>query len=310
MPPTTGKPLSTSKVREPFPARKADEAKAEKKAPQKPAAVAREWADAIMIAFLLAMFIRVFVVELFKIPSPSMTPTLLGTEPGRQEMSYFDVNRDGKEDRLLVSAYDPYVQVYENTGERFVYAGSFDPGPDRELWLRKARQVQDRIIVGKFLYWFSTPKRGDITVFKVPDKIFAPDKPIYIKRVTGLPGETITFEPAPGSPGHENTMGYLVADGERVTKPSFFETQRYEYRDMHFSDRDFSKLPSYVKYNSRGMTYDLQEVKVPDDGVLVMGDNTVASYDGRYWGEVPFNRLRGRAILRYWPVLPLPNFLR
>ncbi|HOR28949.1 MAG TPA: S26 family signal peptidase, partial [Candidatus Sumerlaeota bacterium] len=41
-------------------------------------AILREWGDALVVAFVLAMFIRVFMLELFKIPTGSMTPTLIG----------------------------------------------------------------------------------------------------------------------------------------------------------------------------------------------------------------------------------------
>lgn len=266
--------------------------------------MAREWADALVIAFLLAMFIRVFVVELFKIPSPSMTPTLLGTEPPRQAVSFYDVNGDGEKDMILFSGSSRWVNVYEKKGNSYSYAGEWDPGYDLDLWMRKAQQRRDRIVVGKFLYWFRPPRRGDIVVFKVPESIFESAKPIYIKRVAGLPGETLAFDPAPGVPGHEDTMGWLVADGKRVTSPAFFASHTYEWRNVP-GISPFG-APPFATYRFRGSGADLLRVRVPKDGVYMLGDNTVSSRDSRYWGDVKFDRLRGRAVLRYFPQ---PSFL-
>lgn len=246
-------------------------------------AAVRDWIDPLVVAFLLAMFIRLFVAELFRIPSSSMTPTLLGMEAPR--VTFHDVDGDGDEDMLLKST-DPrrgYVyEFYEKRGERFYYEGQKAPGYNDSLWTQKARRRQDQILVAKFSYWFRRPERGDIVVFKTPQDIFEREKPIFIKRVVGLPGESISFEPAPGVPGHLRSMGYLMADGKRVTEPDFFEAQRYERMGT-----------DYFPFGG-------ETLKVPEDAILVFGDNTVASRDGRYFGPVPLEHLRGRAILRFY----------
>jgi signal peptidase I len=267
----------------------------------------REWLDALVLAYLLAMFIRLFVAELFKIPSPSMTPTLLGTSPGRQQVGFYDVNRDGKEDMILQNmSMGESFDVYHRGEERYVYAGRLDPGPHRSAWLRDAGQRQDRIVVCKFSYWFSKPKRGDIVIFKVPESIYEPGKPIYIKRAVGLPGETLSFLPVPGGvPGHEATMGRLVADGQLVESPDFFKDQLYEYGRIGGLSPD--EIPPYAEYRERGYLVDLVEARVPENAIYVFGDHTVSSRDSRYWGAVELDRLRGRAIFRYWRN---PAFLR
>ena len=272
----------------------------------------REWGDALVIAYLLAMFIRMFVFELFKIPSSSMTPTLLGTEQPRH--GYRDVNGDGEEDMILRSMYRGGYDVYLNNGDRFQYAGVQNPigRKERDAWESQLKIRQDRIIVCKFLYWFSPPKRGDIVVFKVPECIYQSEKPIYIKRVAGLPGETLTFEPAKGVPGHDGAMGHLVADGKRVESPDFFKDQLYEFRNIggvNYNDR-----PSYTRYHPRGSSVEILEMKVPENSVFVFGDNTVSSTDSRYWGKVDLSRLRGRAVFRYnpgyFPFTKTPGFLK
>jgi len=268
----------------------------------------RDWLDAIIIAYLLAMFIRLFVVELFKIPSPSMTPALLGTESDRQVLSYYDIDHDGKDDMILRSyraglTYD----VYLSKPGYYQYAGAFDPGPSRDVWMRQSQQRQDHILVSKFSFWFSPPDRGDIVVFKVPRVIFEPEKPIYIKRVVGLPGEDLTFQPVTGVPGNYNTMGRLVADGELVEQPAFFQRQLYQFRAI--GSILPHERPDYAEYRRGIQGLDLLKADVPDDGVYVFGDNTVSSKDSRYWGDVPLTRLRGKAICRYslWP--PRLDFL-
>ncbi|MFP4382132.1 MAG: signal peptidase I [Candidatus Sumerlaeia bacterium] len=265
----------------------------------------REWLDALVLAYLLAMFIRLFVAELFKIPSPSMTPTLLGTSPQRQEISFYDVNDDGRDDMILHSILGgESFDVYIDDGDRYVFAGKMNPGPHRSSWLRDRQQRQDRILVAKFAYWFSEPDRGDIAIFKVPDSIYEKTKPIYIKRVVGLPGEELAFLPVPGVPGHQNSMGRLMVDGELVEEPEFFQKQIYEYGRI--GNLKPYEMPEYARYRNRGIFQDLMTVKVPEDSVYVFGDNTVSSRDSRYWGAVPFNHLRGKAILRYWKS---PKFL-
>ncbi len=270
----------------------------------------REWGDALVIAYLLAMFIRLFVAELYKIPSSSMTPTLLGTEGPR--VASVDVDGNGQLDMVLRSMGGGY-DLYLNDGQRYLYAGQENnPGPQLERWQARMRERQDRILVGKFFYWFAPPERGDIVVFKTPDPIFEREKPIYIKRVVGLPGERLTFTEAPGVPGHEENMGYLTINGERVTAPAFIEKQRYEWRNIPFMNRE-DRPTDYATYRDHGALTDLIEVNVPEDSLYVFGDNTVSSTDSRYWGKVPFDRLRGRAFFRYnfeyFPYTREPGFL-
>ncbi|HBF35222.1 TPA: signal peptidase I [Candidatus Sumerlaeota bacterium] len=281
-------------------------------------ATLREWFDALIIAFMLAMFIRLFVAELFKIPSASMTPTLLGTQAD-QGVSFYDVNKDGVEDMLLWRQGNTgewqLPDVYLRKGDHYEYAGIAD-GTLPKIAAADMEQRQDRILVAKFFYWFAPPKRGDIVVFKVPETIFETNKPIYIKRAVGLPGETLTFEPTDGVRGHMNTMAHLVVDGKRAETPDFFQRQRYEFCDPRgFEYR--SVLRGYMEpfqhpitatYKNWGASgAEISKIKVPDDSIYVFGDNTVSSMDSRYWGAVELARLRGKAIFRYYKN---PSFLK
>lgn len=189
----------------------------------------REWNETIFIAFFLAILIRGLVVQAFWIPTGSMEPTLLG------EVKNLDgaVTRSG--DRILVN--------------RFAYV--FDFSLDGRLpFLKGAR------------YWVRLPERGDIIVFKFPDK--EPNNPPkdYIKRVIGLPGDRVVIE-----------------DG--ITS--------------------VNSVPLVEDYIAQKPTIDYNVI-VPEGHLFVMGDNRNNSYDSRYWGFMPLENLKGQAVLSYLPL--------
>lgn len=123
----------------------------------------------------------------------------------------------------------------------------------------------DRLFGYRLAYKKDAPKRGDIIIFKYPDD----ETENYVKRVIGLPGETVVVEDAKiyinGSavPFEEN---YLKEDWTVAKGPYTFE--------------------------------------VPKDSYLVMGDNRNNSYDARYWENtyVKRDKILGKAVLRYFPV--------
>jgi len=139
-----------------------------------------------------------------------------------------------------------------------------------------ALEVGDRIFVFRLSYWLGkVPDRGAVIVFKVPKTIpkYDPDKPIYIKRVVGLPGERVEIRDR-----------HLCVNGEMVTEPKIFENLQY-----------VPLVPGEKLFTG---------ISVPEGEILLFGDNTTSSYDGRAWGTVPVVNVKGRAVFRYWPVLP------
>ena len=130
---------------------------------------------------------------------------------------------------------------------------------------------QDRIFVNKFIYplreWLgdqSPIKRGDIVVLLYPND---PSKS-YIKRVVGLPGEQI-----------EVIDGRLYVNDELIEEP---------YLDAEYLSRD--STPGPVDINAHHY--------------FVMGDNRNNSSDSRSWGLVPEKYIYGKAVYRYYPMLP------
>ncbi|MCA1589626.1 MAG: signal peptidase I [Acidobacteria bacterium] len=124
----------------------------------------------------------------------------------------------------------------------------------------------ERLLVNKLIYYniesvsWGHLTRGDIVVFWYPKE---PDKS-YVKRVIGLPGETV-----------EVRNGKVFIDGEVLEE---------DYLDIEHNQ----SLPSFSPR------------RVDDHHFFVMGDNRDNSSDSRYWGLVPAKYIYGKAFFRYW----------
>lgn len=118
--------------------------------------------------------------------------------------------------------------------------------------------VGDRVIALRVAYLFSDPERGDIVVFPFPDD----EQKDYIKRIIGLPGETI-----------EGKDGYVYIDGQRLEEPYVTSTL----------DSDFGPYT------------------VPPDSYFMMGDNRDVSEDSRYWVNkyVSKKKIKGKALIKF-----------
>ncbi len=121
---------------------------------------------------------------------------------------------------------------------------------------------QERLFINQFSYKFRLGdiKRGDTVVFWYPEDTTKS----YIKRVIGLPGDTVAV-----------TDGFVLVNGKRLVEnyvPS-------EYRD-------------YQNYSSR---------VVPEDEYFVLGDHRISSNDSRAWGFVPRRYIYGKAVFVFWP---------
>lgn len=174
--------------------------------------VVRDYAEALIIALILAFFIRSFVVQAFKIPSGSMLETL---------------------------------------------------------------QIGDQLLVNKFLYGVklpftditlipvSDPEHGDIIVFRYPRD----ESKDYIKRVIGLPGDTLEMR--------DNVM---FRNGERLDEP-------------YLAGLPPKNFPP---------THNFGPITLPEGKYFCMGDNRENSSDSRYWGFVDRSQIVGKAWRIYW----------
>lgn len=309
----------------------------------------RGWSDALFFAFTLAMFIRVFLFELFMIPTGSMTPTLIGDDAG--VINEFDYDRDGNLDILVtVGGGNNFSQVHlkNDQGEydRLVVVDNLPPELLTEFTQRpkpvsylaglgqslgfglkdddpsRSKGRRDMIMVNKFAFWFSAPERGDITIFKVPDRPkrnspFDVLKPVYIKRVAAGPDEELIVQNVK-TPLQVRKIG----DERRITpKPldqlaKFPDNQLVEIEvnanpllvnGKPLDDPLYNRLkhfPHYGLYQGFPTGRD-NEVIFPitenDPGFVLLGDNQLSSSDSRVWGRVPRENIRGKAIIRYWP---------
>lgn len=134
---------------------------------------------------------------------------------------------------------------------------------------------RDRVVVNRLAYQWGEPGRGDIIVFEVPEgeptiSVEGQQVNDLIKRVIGLPGETVTLRD-----------GKVFIDGEELDEPY---------------------LPDGVRTDPADPSRDT--FVVPDDCVFVMGDNRTASRDARYWQTpcVPEDDIVGKAFIRIWPL--------
>ena len=142
----------------------------------------RETVEQIAMAVILALLFRGFVAEAFVIPTGSMAPTLQGrhkdVECPKCQARYQTSGSEEQSDDVPTGKH-----VYTTTCPICRYTQTLDPvnNPNEGSF------SGDRIIVGKFPYDFAEPERWDVIVFKYPGNAAVN----YIKRLIGLPGETV-----------------------------------------------------------------------------------------------------------------------
>ncbi len=137
-------------------------------------------------------------------------------------------------------------------------------------------QIGDRIIVDKLSYRFGSVHRGDIVVFARPP-LEDQDYADLVKRVIGLPGETISARN-----GHVYINGKLPHEPWLPPGPQSFT----------------GPLPGdpNEQFNMPG------PVKIPQGEYYVMGDNRINSEDSRFFGPIPKSLIVGRAVAVAWPL--------
>ncbi len=165
---------------------------------------AREYFESICAAVILALFVRTFVFQAFKIPTGSMQDNLLIG------------------DHLMVN-------------KMLYHEGALGIAPSRGV------------------------QRGDVVVFKFPEE---PERD-FIKRVVGLPGETLQI-------GRRQVLVDEVPLAE-----------------------------DYARFLHGGQP-GIREYRVPEGHYFVMGDNRDNSDDSRFWGALPTGNVKGKGLFIYW----------
>ena len=182
----------------------------------------REYFESICVAVILALFVRTFVVQAFKIPTGSMENNLLIG------------------DHLLVN--------------KFVFAPTLSRAEDILLPIDPIR-------------------RGDVLVFKYPED---PERD-FIKRVIGLPGETIELKEK-----------RVYINGTPLDEPYVHFLFPVDAASGDVGEGTFDVRRSYGP------------VTVPDGHYFMMGDNRDNSQDSRYWGFMPREYVKGKALFVYF----------
>ena len=127
----------------------------------------------------------------------------------------------------------------------------------------------DYIVVSKLAFRMRDVRRGDIIIFSLPDSLRGEERDdLFIKRLIGLPGDTILL-----------TSDYVSVNGQRIPEPP-------------------AARPPYNPLLGIGAS-DV-EIVVPTNAYFVLGDNRSNSFDSRYWGCLPSDRIEGAPLFVYW----------
>ena len=291
----------------------------------------RENIEVLLVAIAVAMGIRTFVLQPFKIPTGSMQPTLFGiTEQNSRNnpdvvfptgwqkflestcggISYYHLvaPEDGQITRIdppvkLVlfnlkqsfwfnnirqTIWFPVDDLFKRAG--FEYSSpQFQKGED----IMKIRvKSGDHLFVDRITFNFRQPERGEIIVFKTKgiEHPSMNQSQFYIKRLVLLGGETARI----GNDRH------LVINGRRLdsSTPRFENVYGFtaEPQDSHYSGHvNGPRLALMASQVSDAFN-------VRPDRFMVMGDNTVNSFDSRAWGDFPSGNVIGKASFIYWPI--------
>ena len=137
---------------------------------------------------------------------------------------------------------------------------------------------REYLVIDELTYQFREPERGEVVVFRYPNNT----KEFFIKRIIGMPGETVT-----------------IKNGEILIKNRGEGSEQFVLQESY--------LPSDLK------TFPEKEYVLGEVQYLVLGDNRRNSSDSRIWGPLDKKFITGRAFFRAWPpgkfgLIPEPNY--
>jgi signal peptidase I len=174
------------------------------------------------------------------------------------------------------------------------------------LFVNKALYGAEVPVIRARLPAVREPRRNDILVFDSVEE----EGLKVVKRLVGMPGDTLMME-----------NGELYRNGQKISEPYALHVDPTRSEDMaqRAKMREW-QLPHLVNTDTASYNPDLQNwgpVVVPSDSFFMMGDNRDSSYDGRYWGFLPRQNVRGRPLVVYysydatsWRALPFLTAVR
>jgi signal peptidase I len=297
----------------------------------------RENVEVVLVAIVVAVGIRSYFIQPFKIPTGSMQPTLNGiighpmSQPAPNILvqaidfvvrgrNYIDVvsGDDNVVERITPRKYLFFFTFsrVECTRQTFtvyaqpetlrdyfqVYPGnSYRQG---EVIARGAVDTGDQVFVDKFSYNFIHPHRGDVFVFRTNQIVGIHEDPqsgapYYIKRLTGVPGDELRIDPP-----------NLYVNGELARSFGIRRVmgEKGDYHGYAQGPAQVQLRPNFFRpgyLSSPELTY-----VVPAHHYFAMGDNSYNSFDSRFWGTVPEENIVGRGLFVYWPFVPHWGFIR
>jgi signal peptidase I len=238
-----------------------------KRTPGPPKSTAREYLESFVVTLIMAIFGMTFILQAVTVPTGSMQNTILIG------------------DYLLVN--------------KFI----FTPGGGSNFPFLPQREI----------------KRGDIIVFKYPGNKLHPEmdrahgasatpyQVNYVKRVIGLPGETVEFRDNQvfinGNLLPEHRMIGDADDNQSALEVSEFEERRPEDAyNVYYAQDTMEMVKAGQHLSRRGYEFGVEGKPsvVPPNSFFVMGDSRDKSEDSRYWGFVPRELIIGRAMFVYW----------
>ncbi len=280
--------------------------------------------ELVLVAVVLALGIRSFFLQPFKIPTGSMQPTLNGVIAHRSDgpppnvlarvwefctvgRTYEDVVAEGRGDTLVAVQPAKVYLLWEGSAlvmkSGRVYRVGISPEVLRyQLGLREGQSFRpgqpivrayadlgDQLFVDRFTYNVRLPRRGDVFVFKTNNILGIPPTPDgssqhYIKRLAGGPGDSLRI----GAPD-------LFINGKPAEESGF---RRVEERRDGYTGYTNDR-PEYQSMTYLGTPE--ATVQVPEQSYFALGDNSANSLDSRYWGFVPEENVVGRGVFVYWP---------
>ena len=297
----------------------------------------RENVKEFLVAVVTILAFTTFFLQLTKIPTNSMMPTLYGiTEedlrgtnvemPGFFEglVKYWTMGISYKqliapEDGTLTAIEKPRVVLPFVKKQRLIFNGKpltvwFPPDSLAQraqlypgMQFRRGDPIfklkvvaGDHLLVDRFTYNFRRPERGEIIVFKTRGIEGLDQDVLYIKRLVALPNEVVQI----------SNDRHLIINGTKLSA----STPRFE---MVYS---FDVDPKETRYLGHINDYAVRQMGIrsnhslapllPDETVthkvgphhyMAMGDNTLNSLDSRAWGDLPQKNVIGRCWFVYWP---------